>query len=355
MTELLQAHEEDPPHHTVGWLDVAGPALVALAAGAVWFHLWEPFSRLSVIGLVATLLGGYPIFREALENLVERKMTMELSMTIAIAAALAIGESFTALVITLFVLVAEILEGLTLSRGRRAIEDLLNYLPRTARVRRGKELLTLPLGQLAVGDIVLVSPGGRLPVDGAVVGGHSYVDEATITGESMPVEKLVGVGVFAGTMNQSGALEIRADRLGRDTSLGKIIEAVERAERSRAPIQKTADRLESRSEHPLGVAIVRCAMAKSVVALASDRFQSVPGRGVVCRVGQEVVVAGSRTFLEERDVLLGPVEDAVPGASEILVARGGRFVGSILVADGVRQRPSGPCPPFASWALRQSF
>jgi Cd2+/Zn2+-exporting ATPase/Cu+-exporting ATPase len=98
-------------------------------------------------------------------------------------------------------------------------------------------------GTLAVGESVLVNPGGRIPVDGTVIAGHSFVDQARITGESMPLEKTVGAPVFAGSINQSGALEVRAERIGRDTSYGKIIEAVEQAERSRAPVQRLADRL----------------------------------------------------------------------------------------------------------------
>jgi Cd2+/Zn2+-exporting ATPase/Cu+-exporting ATPase len=196
-----------------------------------------------VIGVAATLIGGWPIFREALENLFERKMTMELSMTIALLAALAIGEFFTTLVITLFVLVAEILEGLTVARGRRAIADLLDYLPRTATVRRDGQIREVPFHDVTIGEMVLVNPGGRIPVDGTVVAGHSFVDQASITGESLAVEKSVGTDVYAGTINQTGALELRAERLGRDTSFGKIVEAVERAERSRAPVQKLADRL----------------------------------------------------------------------------------------------------------------
>jgi Cd2+/Zn2+-exporting ATPase/Cu+-exporting ATPase len=94
-----------------------------------------------------------------------------------------------------------------------------------------------------VGDTVIVKPGGRIPVDGVVLGGRSFVEQAAITGEAMPVEKAKGDAVYAGTINQSGALEIGAQKLGRDTTFGKIIEAVERAEKSRAPIQKTADRL----------------------------------------------------------------------------------------------------------------
>jgi heavy metal translocating P-type ATPase len=236
-------HGGEDHQHSVAWAEIARIAVVALGAALVWFHVWEPFARVSVIGIVAEIVGGWPIFREAYENIVERRMTMELSMSLALFAALAIGEFFTALIITLFVLAAEILEGLTVARGRGAIRDLLNFLPPTASVRRSGEVKETPLKELVVGDFVLVNPGGRVPVDGTVIGGHSYVDQATITGESMPVEKTVDSQVFAGTINQSGALEVRADRLGRDTSFGKIVDAVESAERSKAPVQRLADRL----------------------------------------------------------------------------------------------------------------
>jgi len=229
--------------HGVEWAELARIAFVALAAAAVWFRLWEPFSHISVIGIVAALIGGYPIFKEAFENIVERKMTMELSMTIALLSALAIGEFFTALVITTFVLAAEVLEGLTVGRGRRAIQSLLDFLPGTVAVRRNDQVMEIASDQVQVGDTVIVKPGGHVPVDGVVLGGRSFVEQAAITGEAMPVERTPGDAVYAGTINQSGALEIEAQKLGRDTTFGRIIEAVERAEKSRAPIQKTADRL----------------------------------------------------------------------------------------------------------------
>ncbi|MGB0034968.1 MAG: cation-translocating P-type ATPase [Candidatus Acidiferrales bacterium] len=195
------------------------------------------------MGVICAIVGGFPILHEAYENIVERRMTMELSMTIAIVAALVIREVFTALVITLFVLVAEVLEGLTVARGRQAIQHLVDLLPRRATVRRGNVWIEVETVQVATGDVVLVRPGTSLPVDGRVVRGSSFVDQATITGESMPVEKRPGAPVFAGTINQMGALEIRVERLGRDTTFGKIIKAVEQAEKSRAPIQGIADRL----------------------------------------------------------------------------------------------------------------
>ena len=236
-------HEEHEHGHGVEWPELIRIAFVGLAAAAVWFRLWEPFPHISVIGIAATLIGGYPIFKEAFENIVERKMTMELSMTIALLSALAIGEFFTALVITGFVLAAEVLEGLTVGRGRRAIQSLLDFLPRTVAVRRNDQVVEVASDEVQVGDTVIVKPGGRIPVDGAVLSGRSFVEQAAITGEAMPVEKVPGDAVYAGTINQSGALEIDAQKLGRDTTFGRIIEAVERAEKSRAPIQKTADRL----------------------------------------------------------------------------------------------------------------
>jgi heavy metal translocating P-type ATPase len=229
--------------HGFEWVELIRIAFVAFAAGAVWFRVWEPFPHISVVGIAAALIGGYPIFKEAFENIVERKMTMELSMTIALLSALAIGEFFTALVITGFVLAAEVLEGLTVGRGRRAIQDLLDFLPRTVSVRRNNEVIEIPAESLRLSETVIVKPGERIPVDGVVLSGRSFVEQAAITGEAMPVEKLAGDPVYAGTINQSGALELRADKLGRDTTFGKIIDAVERAEKSRAPIQKTADRL----------------------------------------------------------------------------------------------------------------
>jgi Cd2+/Zn2+-exporting ATPase/Cu+-exporting ATPase len=240
---IAPAAEEHDGEHALRWVEAVRIVLVALGAAAVWFHLWEPFAHVSLIGVVGVLIGGWPIFKEAAKNVAARRMTMELSMSIAIVAAAAISQFFTALIITLFVLAAEVLEGMTVSRGRRAIRDLLDFLPRSVIVRRADGVREAAADELRVGDSVLVNPGGAVPVDGVVISGHSFVDQARITGESMPVEKLPGATVYAGTINQSGALEVRTERIGRDTSYGKIIEAVENAERSRAPVQQLADRL----------------------------------------------------------------------------------------------------------------
>jgi P-type E1-E2 ATPase len=225
------------------WSEAARIVFVALACAAVWFRVWEPFQRVSIIGLVAAIIGLYPILQEAIEAILARRMTMELSMTIAIGAALAIGQFFTGLVIILFVLIAEVLEGMTVDRGRRAIKDLLDFLPRIATVRRDGSSREISASDIRVGDVVVVKPGSRIPVDGEVIAGISFVDQSTITGESLLVEKLPGTTVYAGTINQSGLLDVRTIGVGRDTAFGKIINAVEAAEKTRAPIQRLADRL----------------------------------------------------------------------------------------------------------------
>jgi len=454
-------HEHSDAEHgdTIAWLELGRIVCVALSALAVWLRVWEPFPRVSLIGLGGTLAGGWPIFAEAWENLRERRMTMELSMTVALVAALAIGEFFTALVITGFVLAAEVLEGLTVGRGRRAIRDLLAFLPATATVRTADGPRSVPLDEVRPGDAVLVAPGGYVPVDGVVRAGHSYVDQATITGEATPVEKTPGTTVYAGTMNQSGALEITVERTGRDTSFGKIIEAVEQAGQSRAPVQKTADRYagylvyfalacaaltfvltrdarstisviivagacgiaagtplailgaigraaragaiikggrylealwgvdvvafdktgtvtvgapgvvgvrpvsgvterrvieaaaiaERRSEHPLGKAIVRRAEELQLARIEPAAFTYTPGRGIVARVTGEEIVVGNSAWLRERGVADAPlsVSDVSTNVSAVFVARRGRLLGAILIADAIR-----PEAPDALHALR---
>ena len=165
-------HEDGHDHgHIVSWREINRVLFVAAAAGAIWFLHGGSNPYLTALGVLCTLVGGFPIFHEAYENIVQRRMTMELSMAIAIVAALAIREIFTALVITLFVLVAEILEGLTVSRGRTAIRHLVGLLPTTATVRRNESWQEVETDEISAGDVVLVKPGARIPVDGMVVGG----------------------------------------------------------------------------------------------------------------------------------------------------------------------------------------
>ncbi len=442
-------HEQEQDHHGAEHLDrveLGRIGFVGLAIAITWLRLWQPLPRFDVVGFAAVLIGGYPIFREAFTDLLSRRMTMELSMTIALVSALAIGEVFTALVIVFFVLIAEVLEELTVGRGRRAIQDLLNLLPQQVEIRRADGVESASLTELHAGDVILVRPGGRVPVDGVVVGGNSFVDQAAITGESMPVEKIPGARVYAGTVNQSGVLEIQTETVGRDTAFGKIIEAVEQAERSRAPVQKTADRLagylvyfaltcalvtfilthnarstisvvivagacgiaagtplailgaigraaqhgaivkgglymetlskvdtvvldktgtltlgnpeivsidpwaevererllrvaasaERFSEHPLAIAILKTAHEIGIRLVDPEKFSYTPGKGISCRVSGEEAVVGTRAFLLEHGVAVPTPAAKHDSSTEISVAQGGVYLGSLRIADVLR-------------------
>ncbi|HVH87691.1 MAG TPA: cation-translocating P-type ATPase, partial [Terriglobales bacterium] len=306
--------DDDHGHgHEIERTDLIRIAFVALSAVYVGFHL--PY--FNVVGAVGVFFGVYPIAREALEDVLEKKMTMELSMTIALCAALLIGELFTALVITAFVLAAEVLEGLTVGRGRTAIRDLLDLLPQTANLVSASEITEVPIASVERDDLILVRPGSRIPVDGSVETGTSFVDESAITGEPMPVEKSQGKTVFAGTINQSGALHVRVENVGRDTSFGKIIEAVEQAERSKAPIQRTADRLAGYLVYfALGSAVLTFAITHNIRSAIS----------VIIVAGACGIAAGTPL------AILGAIGRA---AKEGAIIKGGRYLEVLAAVDTV--------------------
>ncbi|HTT19141.1 MAG TPA: cation-translocating P-type ATPase [Candidatus Sulfotelmatobacter sp.] len=333
---------EHKDHAVIERADLLRIAFVTVVAGIVWFA-----PQLRWLGIAGVLVGGFPIFAEAFENLRERRMTMELSMTLALLAALVIGEFFTALIITLFVLVAEVLEGLTVNRGRQAIADLLQYLPSTAVVLLNGEFVECPIGAVNPGDRVLIRPGSRIPVDGKVVVGTSSVEEAAITGEPLPQEKTQGSSVYAGTMNQAGALEVKVEKVGRETTYGRIVEAVETAERSRAPIQKTADRLAGYLVYfALGAALLtfllthnaRSTISVIIVAGACGIAAGTPLAilGAVGRAARQGAIIKGGLYLEllsRIDAVLldktGTVTLGVPSVREIVPAPG-RSVSEVL-------------------------
>ncbi len=223
--------------------DLARALFVAACAVAVGLGVTWPWARLPAVAVVGLAVGCWPILAEALHDARRRRMSMETSMLIAIAAAAAIGEWTTALVITAFVLAAEILEDLSMDRGRDALTDLMAFLPETVQVRDGGEMTTARLADVGPGRIVVVGPGGRIPVDGTVVAGRSTADQSRITGESLPVEIETGSEVFAGSINHVGAVEIRAEKVGAESSYGRIVEAVRQVQSSEPPVQRLADRL----------------------------------------------------------------------------------------------------------------
>jgi Cd2+/Zn2+-exporting ATPase/Cu+-exporting ATPase len=197
------------------------------------------------LALLAVLAGGIPIFIAAIKGLFARQINADLLMTVGILAATALGEFVAAAMIVFFMTLAHFLESFTTGKSREAVRSLMRIAPKTARVLRDGTEVEVGIEQLMLGDQVIVRPGEQIPVDGRVLAGHSAVDQAPITGESLPAEKNVGDKVFAGTLNQLGALTVEATCIGRDTALGKIVRLVEEAEASKAPVQKFADRYSS--------------------------------------------------------------------------------------------------------------
>ncbi len=194
------------------------------------------------LALAAVLAGGYPVFRNVIRALRNRAVTSHALMTLGILGALAIGQYAAGAVIVFFMRLADFIEGYTTERARRAIKELLKLAPETARVEREGREADVPADQVARGEVVLVRSGERLAVDGVVVDGRASVNQAPITGESVPVEKQPGDQVFAATIVDRGALRVRTERVGRDTTFGQIVRLVEEAEAAKAPVQRFADR-----------------------------------------------------------------------------------------------------------------
>lgn len=409
----------------------------ALALGAQW--PWHAAPLLAIVGLI---VGCWPVVIEAWNDLRHRRMSMELSMLLAIVAAGVIGEWTTSLLITTFVLAAEILEDLSMDRGRDALTSLMLFLPSTVRVHHGDDSREIPLSEVEPGQILMIAPGGRIPVDGTVVAGQTTVDQSRITGESMPVEVTSGDRVYAGSINQIGAVEVRAEHVGDESSYGRIVAAVRQAQSSRAPVQRLADRFaawliylslagalitfvitrdltatisviivagacgvaagtplavlaaiariarvgafvkdgahlealsvvdtvvfdktgtltrgvpmvsrvhtaqgvstaellgwagaaESYSEHPLGAAIVKHARAAGVIPTAPQSFDYQPGRGVTAVVDGHVVSAGNESLMPQVSTLTGDDTGAW-----VHISVDGRYIGSIMLADQVRE------------------
>ena len=251
----------------IEWADIARIAVVGLASLGVWAAsaAGAPSRLVAVAGAAALAVGCWPLVVEAAGELRERRMSMELSMLLAIVAAAVIGEWVTALAVTVFALCAEVLEDLSMDRGRDALTDLMSFLPQTARVvtgPQGTETSEVPLDEVRPGQVIALSPGGRVPVDGVVRTGRADVDQSRITGESLPVQVGPGDRVPAGSITR-GALELQVERVGEDSSYGRIVAAVRRAQSSRAPVQRLADRLAAR--------IVYLALAAALVTFLATR------------------------------------------------------------------------------------
>ncbi|MBH0237990.1 heavy metal translocating P-type ATPase [Methylobrevis albus] len=193
--------------------------------------------------LVAMAVGLVPIARRAVVAAsLGSPFTIETLMTLAAIGAVAIGATEEASVVVVLFLVGEMLEGVAAARARASIRGLADLVPKTARLERDGKIVEVPAADLAVGALVQVRPGDRMPADGEIVAGESAVDEAPVTGESVPKPKAPGDAVFAGTVNGEGVLRIRVTAAAADNTIARVVRLVEEAQESKAPTERFIDR-----------------------------------------------------------------------------------------------------------------
>ncbi len=222
--------------------DVAMIIVTACLLGLYWFG-WLPQLLGINTALIAALVCGFPIVKEAVVAIIRQGDTkVGLLVSIAIIAAMAIGEYFAAAEVALIMTIGEMLEHMTLEKSNSALRKLAELAPLKARRMVDGQEEEIAAELVHTGDRLLVKPGEKIPVDGDVISGIAVVDQSAITGEAMPLERGVGDAVFGGTVLQKGSLEILATRVGRDTALGHIVQMVEQAQQSKAPISRIIDR-----------------------------------------------------------------------------------------------------------------
>ncbi|MBO0488541.1 heavy metal translocating P-type ATPase [Vagococcus fluvialis] len=190
----------------------------------------------------AIVIGGFSLFTEGIKDLLKLNFSMEVLMTVAIIGASIIGEWAEGSIVVILFAVSEALERFSMDKARQSIRSLMDIAPKEALIRRGNKEKMINVSDIQIGDIMIIKPGQKIAMDGVVIKGHSAVNQAAITGESVPVEKQINDEIFAGTLNEEGILEVEVTKHVNDTTIAKIIHLVEEAQGERAPAQAFVDK-----------------------------------------------------------------------------------------------------------------
>lgn len=218
-------------------------SLILTAIGYVlYFIMGESHPATIGVFVGAILIGGYSLFKVGLKNLTKLQFDMKTLMTIAIIGAAIIGEWAEGAVVVFLFALSEALESYSMDKARKSIKSLMDIAPKKATIKRGSATMEIDVEDVQIDDILMIKPGQKIAMDGEVVKGQSSINQAAITGESIPVHKSAGDEVFAGTMNEEGSLEVRVTKRVEDTTIAKIIHLVEEAQAEKAPSQQFVDR-----------------------------------------------------------------------------------------------------------------
>ena len=192
--------------------------------------------------ILAIIIGGFDLFKEGFSDLIKLDFSMESLMTIAIIGAAFIGEWAEGSIVVILFAISEALERFSMDKARQSIRSLMDIAPKEALIRRNNVEQLVSVDKIDIDDIMIIKPGQKIAMDGLVINGHSSVNQAAITGESVPVEKQLDDEVFAGTLNEEGVLEVKVTKKVTDTTIAKIIHLVEEAQGERAPAQAFVDK-----------------------------------------------------------------------------------------------------------------
>lgn len=192
--------------------------------------------------VLATVLGGWKNFINAVHALARGRFNMSVLMGIAVLGAFAIGQYEEGAVVAFLFSISEILEAWTLGKARHSIRQLMDIVPKVARIRRGAEELEVVVEDIHIGDVMMIYPGEKIAMDGIILSGQSAVNQASVTGESLPIDKVAGNEVYASTFNTYGFLEVKVTKLVQDSTISRMIQLVEEAQQNRAPLQNFVER-----------------------------------------------------------------------------------------------------------------
>jgi P-type Cu+ transporter len=295
---------------------LVGAVLLIVVAGE-WLGLFERVTNVVPwpVGWALVLLAGAPIFWNVLRAALRRQILSHTLMSLGVIAALAVGQWPTAAVVVFFMHTGNFVESFTTERSRRALKHLTTLVPSMARVVRDGGEREIPVGEVQVGETVIVRPGEAIPVDGVVESGQVTVDQAAITGEAMPVEVGPGAQVFAATIARLGSVRLRATHVGADSTFGKVIKLVEQAEAHRANVQRLADRF---SSYFLPVVAVIAALTFLI------------SRSPLSTASVLVVACSCSLALATPIAMLASIE---MGAQRGLLIKGGKYLEALARAD----------------------